>query len=102
MKKHLLIPVLILSFNAFAEVTKEDVNAMRQEVKGMTKEEVTAKHIELFEAVKADPSENNCDAFGAFDVASRKEKKIKLMDFDAQDRVFTAQDDCKVIVFFVG
>ena len=102
MKKYLLIPVLMVSFNVFAEVTEEDVTVMRKEVKGMTKEEVTAKHIELFEAVKADPNEKNCDAFGAFHTASRKEKKIELMDFDAQDRVFTAQDDCKVIVFFVG
>ncbi len=94
MKKHLLIPVLILSFNAFAEVTKEDVNAMRQEVKGMTKEEVTAKHVELFEAVKADPSEKNCDAFDVFDDASLREKKRDLMDMEAQDRSLTAKRAC--------
>ncbi|EGQ8399441.1 hypothetical protein ACV970_004585 [Vibrio parahaemolyticus] len=99
MKKYLLIHVLMLSFNAFAEVTEEDVTVMRKEVKGMTKEEVIAKHIELFEAVKADPSENNCDAFGAFDTASRNEKKISMMNFDAQDRLFSAQDNCGVIVF---
>lgn len=94
MKKYLLIPVLMLSFNAFAEVTKEDVNAMRQEVKGMTKEEVTAKHIELFEAVKADPSEKSCDAFEVFDKASLREKKIELMDMDAQKRGYDVSKNC--------
>ncbi|SKA61354.1 hypothetical protein [Enterovibrio nigricans] len=94
MKKYLLIPILMLSFNAFAEVTKDDVNAMRKEVKAMTKEEVTAKHIELFEAVKADPSEKNCDAFGAFDKASLREKKIDLMDMEAQKRGYDVSMAC--------
>lgn len=94
MKKYLLIPVLMLSFNAFAEVTKDDVNAMRQEVKGMTKEEVTAKHIELFEAVKADPSEKSCDAFEVFDLGARKEKKITIIDPQVNKRVLEAKRPC--------
>ncbi|EIK4811116.1 hypothetical protein EM61_020155 [Vibrio parahaemolyticus] len=94
MKKYFLIPVLMLSFNAFAEVTKEEVSAMRQEVKGMTKEEVTAKHIELFEAVKADPSEKNCHAFEVFDLGARKEKKITIIDPQVNKRVFEAKRPC--------
>ncbi len=99
MKKHLVavLPLLMLSSCVFAEVTKEDVNAMRKKVKSMTKEEVTAKHIELLEVVKAAPSGKNCDAFGVFDRAALKEDKIELMDFEAQNRLFAAQDACGVI-----
>ncbi|ANC00449.1 hypothetical protein [Vibrio parahaemolyticus] len=94
MKKYLLIPVLMLSFNAFAEVTKDDVNAMRQEVKGMNKEEVTAKHIELFEAVKAEPNEKNCHSFEVFDLGARKEKKITIIDPQVNKRVLDAKRSC--------
>ncbi|ANB97512.1 hypothetical protein [Vibrio parahaemolyticus] len=61
----------------------------------MTKEELNAKHIELFEAVKADPSEKNCDDFGFFDAAGN-EKKIELMDKVAQKRSYDAERACKV------
>lgn len=94
MKKYLLIPVLMLSFNAFAEVTKDDVNAMRKEVKGMTKEEVTAKHVELSKIAIAEPNEKNCDAFEVFDKASLREKKIELMDMDAQKRGYDVSKNC--------
>lgn len=96
MKKYLVavLPILMLSYGAFAEVTKEDVNAMRKDVKGMTKEEVTTKHIELLEVVKADPNGQNCDAFGVFDTAAQKEKKIELMDMEAQNRLFAALKAC--------
>lgn len=99
MKKYLVavLPIFMLSFGAFAEVTKEDINAMRKNVKGMTKEEVTTKHIELLEVVKAEPTEQNCDAFNVFNKASRKEKKIELMDMEAQNRLFAAQQACGVI-----
>ena len=63
----------------------------------MTNEEVTSKHIELLEVVKKEPTEQNCDAFGTFDTAAQKEKKIKLMDMEAQTRLFAAQDACGVI-----
>lgn len=94
MKKLLLLPVLMLSFNAFAYVSDDDVNAMRKEVKGMTKEAVTAKHIKLYEAVKADASKKNCYAFNVFAKASRQEKKIDLMDMEAQKRDFEVIYSC--------
>lgn len=99
MKKYLVtvLPILMLSCGVFAEVTKEDINAMRKDVKGMTKEEVITKHIELLEVVKADPNGQNCDAFNVFNKASRKEKKIELMDMEAQNRLFAAQQACGVI-----
>ena len=99
MKKYLVtvLPIFMLSCGAFAEVTKEEINAMRKNVQGMTKEEVTTKHIELLEVVKAEPTEQNCDAFNVFNKAARKEKKIELMDMEAQNRLFAAQQACGVI-----
>ena len=97
MKKYLMLPVLLLSFGAVAEVTEADIKSMRAEVQDMTNEAVTSKHIELLEVVKKEPTEQNCDAFGAFDTAARKEKKLKLMDMEAQTRLFAAQDECGVI-----
>ena len=86
MKKYLMLPVLLLSFGAVAEVTEADIKSMRVEVQDMSKEEVTARHIELYAAVKADVNEQTCDAFVVFDKASSKEKKIDLMDMEAQAR----------------
>ena len=97
MKKYLMLPVLLLSFGAVAEVTEADIKSMRVEIQDMTKEEATSKHIELLEAVKADPTEQKCDAFNLFNKAARKEKKIVLMDMEAQTRLFAAQDACGVI-----
>ncbi|WP_337913868.1 hypothetical protein [Vibrio cholerae] len=94
MKKLLLLPVLMLSFNAFAYVSKDDLNAMRKEVKGMTKEAVTAKHIKLYEAVKADASEKNCYDFNVFADAALNEKKIDFMDMEAQKRSFSVRKAC--------
>ena len=98
MKKYLMLPVLLLSFGAVAEVTEADIKSMRVEIQDMTKEEATSKHIELLEAVKADPTEQNCEAIAVFDKAARSEKKIELMDMEAQSRYFAAQKACKYTI----
>ncbi|KOE79456.1 hypothetical protein ACS86_17710 [Vibrio alginolyticus] len=103
MKKYLVavLPILILSSNVFAGLSYSEKEALvvekRKDVKGMTKEEVTAKHIELLEAVKAEPTEQNCNVFDVFDTAAQKEKKIKLMDMEAQNRGMKAMKVCNRI-----
>ena len=98
MKKYLMLPVLLLSFGAVAEVTEADIKSMRVEIQDMTKEEATSKHIELFEAIKVDPTEQNCHALAVFNKAARSEKKIELMDMKAKDRYFAAQKACKYTI----
>ncbi|HIF9334057.1 TPA: hypothetical protein ACX6RM_002319 [Photobacterium damselae] len=102
MKKYLLIPVLMLSFNAFAEVKKEDVIAMMQEVKSMTKEEVSAKHIALYGELKADVTQETCKTLDVFDRAARQTKKISLLDMKALDRTNDARRTCRNNGFSYG
>ena len=100
MKKYLVVilPILMLSSNVFAALSYSEKKALvvekRKDVKDMTKEEVMAKHIELLEVVKAEPTEQNCDAFNVFETAARNEKKIELMDMEAQNRLFAAKKAC--------
>lgn len=103
MKKYLvaILPILMLSSNVFAALSYSEKKALvvekRKDVKDMTKEEVTAKHIELFEVVKAEPTEQNCNAVDVFYTAALKEKKIELMDMEAQNRDLKAVRVCNGI-----
>lgn len=63
----------------------------------MTKEEVMAKHIELFEAVKTEPTEQSCNAFDVFEAAAQKEKKITIMNMEVQNRSMNAMKVCNGI-----
>ncbi|BCL74223.1 TPA: hypothetical protein I7256_21735 [Vibrio vulnificus] len=104
MKKYLVavLPIFMLSFgvSAATKEQKEQIQEMRKEVRSITKEEAASKHIELFEAVKADVNKQTCDEFIVFDGATLKEKKIDMLDFKAQDRAFTVKNDCRAKGFY--
>lgn len=104
MKKYLVavLPIFMLSFgvSAATKEQKEQIQEMRKEVRSITKEEATSKHIELFEAVKADVNKQTCDEFIVFDGATLKEKKIELMDMEAQNRAFAVKNDCRAKGFY--
>lgn len=105
MKKYLvaILPILMLSSNVFAGLSYSEKKALvveqRKDVKGMTKEEAMAKHIELFDAVKANPTEKNCNAFEVLEAAAQKEKKITIMNMEVQNRSMNAVKACNGIKF---
>ena len=86
MKKYLMLAVIVLSFNALAK-----------DVEDMTKEEVKVIHIELYESVKVNTTEAICEKFDRFDLEASQLKKIKLLDFDAQERQFLVKNKCREI-----
>ena len=86
MKKYLLLAVMMLSFNASA-----------RDVENMTKEEVKTVGIELYEALKANVTQDTCKAFFEFRKESGKFQKLDMLDFSEQDRFSFSWDECNGI-----
>ncbi len=84
MKKYLVLPVLMVSCGVFAS-----------DVVDMTKEEVSVKHVELYDAVTANATENTCKIFDDFDREARRNKKIELLDMDANERTGKIRAACR-------
>ncbi|EJG1885593.1 hypothetical protein BS049_RS22955 [Vibrio parahaemolyticus] len=86
MKKYLVLPVLMVSCGVFAN-----------DVADMTKEEVSVKHIELYDAVMANANNDTCKTFNDFNHEARRNKKIELLDTDATERSLKARIACNEI-----
>ncbi|EOC1853663.1 hypothetical protein ACI1HS_004450 [Vibrio parahaemolyticus] len=86
MKKYLVLPVLMVSCGVFAN-----------DVADMTKEEVSVKHIELYDAVMANANNDTCKTFNEFDSEAIRSKKIGLLDTDATERTLKANNACRHI-----
>ncbi len=86
MKKYLVLPVLMVSCGVFAS-----------DVVDMTKEEVSVKHVELYEAVMANATNDTCKTFNEFDSEARRNKKIELLDTKATERSLKGNNACRRI-----
>ncbi|EGU30965.1 hypothetical protein VII00023_20512 [Vibrio ichthyoenteri ATCC 700023] len=69
MKKFLLIPLVMLAFNASAK-----------DIQDMSKGEVKAYHAELYEKAMNNTTLENCQKINRFYSAALKQKKLVLMD----------------------
>ena len=83
MKKYLLLAIMVLSFNASAK-----------DVEDMNKEEVRVVHIELYEALMANTTEETCKEFQVFGKKAGSLRKLDILDFEANDRFMSAYDEC--------
>jgi hypothetical protein len=86
MKKYLLLAVMVLSFNASAK-----------DIEDMDKQEVRVVHIELYEALIANTTEEKCKEFDAFGKKAGSLRKFDILDFEANDRFMSAYDECNRI-----
>ena len=86
MKKYLLLAVMMLSFNASAK-----------DIEDMTKEEVRVIHIELYEALIANTTEDICKEFDEFRTKAGSLRKFDILDFKASDRTMDANAECNGI-----
>lgn len=86
MKKYLVLPVLMVSCGVFAS-----------DVVDMTKEEVSVKHVELYDAVMANTNDGTCKTYHDFDTKAIRSKKIGLLDTDATERSLKARVACNEI-----
>lgn len=87
MKKFLLLPLVMLAFNASAK-----------DIEDMTKGEVKAYHAELYEKTMSDTTLENCKKFNRFHRAALKQKKLVLMDIKEGDNFGNARFKCSANV----